>query len=351
MSHPAPSGLTPPTPHHQDLKVVLDWLLDHADLTAVRFRDTCTWTPRGLIAAALLWAWADQTALTERFESARKIAILSCGLSELTAQTSQAFLKMLRAWTVTLALAVVAALRRRMQEDLADRFRLHGFVVFGVDGSRLELPRSVSNQQRFAARSKPPSHSARRSAPTAAAHRKKADNPQLWLTVMFHVATGLLWDWRLGPSDSSEREHLLQMIAAWPAGALVTADAGFVGYLYWKALLDSERHLLIRVGANVRLVRGLGYTRERAGRVYLWPDREAARHQPPLVLRLIVARGPRHPIYLVTSVLEEEQLTTAQVLELYGLRWGVETCQADSTSSDGWCGTPGGGYDRRRRAA
>ena len=39
-------------------------------------------------------------------------------------------------------------------------------------------------------------------------------------------------------------------------------------------------------------------------------------------------------------------LTPAQVY-----RYAVETCQADSTSSDGWCGTPGGGYDRRRRAA
>ena len=28
-----------------------------------------------------------------------------------------------------------------------------------------------------------------------------------------------------------------------------------------------------------------------------------------------------------------------------------ETNQADSTSSDRWCGTPGAGYDRRRRAA
>ncbi|QDV35555.1 dihydrofolate reductase family protein [Tautonia plasticadhaerens] len=28
-----------------------------------------------------------------------------------------------------------------------------------------------------------------------------------------------------------------------------------------------------------------------------------------------------------------------------------ETCQADCTSSDRWCSTPGGGYDQRRRAA
>ncbi|QDV32941.1 hypothetical protein [Tautonia plasticadhaerens] len=29
----------------------------------------------------------------------------------------------------------------------------------------------------------------------------------------------------------------------------------------------------------------------------------------------------------------------------------AETCQADCTSSDRWCSTPGGGYDQRRRAA
>ncbi|MEJ7638239.1 MAG: hypothetical protein WKF75_09765 [Singulisphaera sp.] len=45
------------------------------------------------------------------------------------------------------------------------------------------------------------------------------------------------------------------MIAALPTRAMVTADAGFVRYEYWKALLDSGQHLLIRVGANVRLLR------------------------------------------------------------------------------------------------
>jgi DDE superfamily endonuclease len=43
--------------------------------------------------------------------------------------------------------------------------------------------------------------------------------------------------------------------------------------------------------------------------------------------------------------------TARQILSAYACRWSIETCQADSTSSDGWCGTPGGGYDRRRRAA
>jgi hypothetical protein len=141
---------------------------------------------------------------------------------------------------------------------------------------------------------------------------------------MFHIGTGLPWDWRIGPSDSSEREHFEQMIGALPPGALVTADAGFVGYAYWKALIESERHLLIRVGANVRLLRKLGYVKEEAGVVYLWPDREAKRDQPPLVLRLVVADGGRHPVYLVTSVRDQTTLSDRQVVEIYAFRWGME---------------------------
>jgi hypothetical protein len=297
MSHQGQTVHTESAPHHQDLKVVLHWLLAYADFSAVSFRDTCTWTPRGLTAAALLWAWSGEATLTERFDAARKIAIRALGLGELTATTYQAFLKMLRAWTATLAVALVVALRRRMRDDLADRFLVGGYAVFGVDGSRLELPRTESNEARFAPAPRRRSKSKRRRRSTAAAARaaaaraKKANSPQMWLTTMWHVGTGLPWDWRTGPSDSSEREHLKQMIAALPADALVTADAGFVGYEYWKALLDSGRQLLIRVGANVRLLKGLGYAREEAGRVYLWPDREAARRRPPLVLRLVVARG------------------------------------------------------------
>jgi hypothetical protein len=324
MPHQDLSRRTEPHAHHQDLRRALDWLLAPADFAAARFRDTCTWDPHGLTAAALLWAWSDEATLTERFDAARKIALRGFGLDDRTAATYQAFLKLLRAWTVVLAAAVIAALRRGMRERLADRFHVGGYVVFGVDGSRLELPRTASNERHFAPRPRRPSRGRPRPARAAAACAKKANSPQMWLTTMFHVGTGLPWDWRIGPSDSSEREHLMQMIAALPAGALVTADAGFVGYAYWKALLDDDRQFLIRVGANVRLLRGLGYARERDGLVYLWPDREAARRQPPLVLRLVVARGGRHPVYLVTSVLQEARLSARQVVAIYALRWGVE---------------------------
>ena len=335
MSHQDQDGHTASAPHHQALRGALDWLLDRAPPAGVTFRGECTWAPRGLIFAALLWAWSDEKTLTERFALARKVVIAMAIGDRRPAASYQAFLKMLTTWTMTLAHALTVAFRGRLHTDLADRFVVCGFPVFGVDGSRLELPRTASNERRFSpasVRRRPePSRRrrARRRGRTRAsrarrARAKKVNSPQMWLTTMFHVGTGLPWDWRIGPSDSSERDHLLQMIDALPAGALVTADAGFAGYEYWKALRDSGRHLLIRVGANVRLLRGLGYVEEADGLVYLWPDREAARGRPPLVLRLVVARGGRHPVYLVTSVPGPGRLSDHEVVTIYALRWGVE---------------------------
>jgi Transposase DDE domain len=333
MSHQDTDGHTDSAAHHQALKRALDWLLASARLSDLAFREDCSWTPKGLIFLAILWAWSDEKSLIQRFFHARKVVMAMDILSRIPAATYQAFLKMLTTWTVALSMTLFDAFRQRMQSDLAARFEVCGFQVFGVDGSRLELPRTESNEGRFSpAKTRRPSRSkakARRRARSQAsrarrAREKKANSPQMWLTTMFHVGTGLPWDWRLGPSDSSERDHLRQMIGALPAGALITADAGFVGYETWKAILDSGRHLLIRVGANVRLLRKLGYVEEKAGLVYLWPDRQAKRRQPPLVLRMVVARGGRHPVYLVTSVLDETTLSDSQVVEIYALRWGIE---------------------------
>ncbi len=203
-----------------------------------------------------------------------------------------------------------------------------GRLVFGVDGSKLELPRTVSNEGRFAPAAARRGRLTRRrraaSRQTEASRRKKANSPQLWITTFWHAATGLPWEWRLGPADSSERSHLLEMMDRLPANSLITADAGFVGYDVWSRLLAAGHDLLIRVGGNVRLLKTLGYVRESHGTVYLWPDETARRGQPPLVLRLVVVQGGRHPWYLVTSVLRRRELSDRQIAEIYRRRWGIE---------------------------
>jgi hypothetical protein len=333
MSHQDQGRNTASPYNHQALKQALDWLLTGAVLSGIKFREDSTWSPFRLIVTALLWAWSDEKTLKDRFFTARKVARRAWGWRQEPATSYQAFTKMLRKWTAPLLLVLTVAFRARMQEALRDRFTVAGYAVFGVDGSRLELPRTESNEARFSPQSakgrkqrkrkkKGRKASARQRA--ARSREKKANSPQMWLTTMWHVGSGLPWDWRTGPSDSSERDHLRQMIDSLPPEALVTADAGFVGYDYWKALRDSGRHLLIRVGANVRLLKNLGYVREKNGLVYLWPDKAAAKNQPPLVLRLVVLRTGRHPMYLVTSILDEKQLSDKQVVDIYKQRWGIE---------------------------
>jgi hypothetical protein len=298
------------------------------------------------VAAGLFWALGDERNLTDRFVSARKIIARLFPRQE-PAGSYQAFIKILKKWTATLLLALMVCFRQRMQQGDAGEFLTAGFAVFAVDGSRVELPRTASNQQAYCAqnnRKKAPSgkrggqHTARngrkkrkrktikngrRRSRRGRSVQQKLDNPNAWLTTMWHVGTGLPRDWRIGPSNSSERDHFQQMIDDLPPAALVTADAGFVGYEYWKTLLEGGRNFVIRVGANVKLLKKLGYARESSQTVSLWPDKAASRNQPPLTLRLVVVHNGRHPVYLVTN-LPQSRLSDKQVCEIYKARWGVE---------------------------
>lgn len=304
------------------------WLVSPEAFNEIDFRKDCTWTPWLLVAAAMLWVWSGEPTLTERFETARSIAQESLGVQCQLAGSYQAWMKMLVRWTSPLQSVLLAALRRRMRGRFAHH-QIVGRNVFAVDGSRFELPRTASNQTAYCPQScmgkrQRRRHKSSRRGRAGRARQKKAENPQIWITTMWHAALGLPWDWRTGPSDSSERSHLLEMIRSLPAASLVTADAGFVGYEYWKALLDAGHDFVIRVGANVKLLKHLGYARERNGLVYLWPDAAATKGQPPLVLRLVRVHNGKHPVYLVTNSLDARKVSDDDVAEIYGHRWGIE---------------------------
>lgn len=307
-----------------DLKAVLRWLFADLSWVAISFRGDCSWTPALLAAAALLWSWLDESTLVERFQSARSIIMfLFPGQQEL-AGSYQAFMKMLRRWTAPLVGLLQTSLQGRLGSALPEHWAVDGLVAFGVDGSRIDLPRTESNEQAYAASRHGQNAKKRGGKSRRRKDSRKADSPQMWLTTMLHLGTGLPWDWRTGPADSSERAHMLEMLPGLPLGAMVLADAGFVGYEYARAIVDGGRSLLIRVGANVRLIRKLGVARESAGTVYLWPNDQARRNQTPLVLRLILANKNGRPVHLLTSVLDARQLSDRQAVELYRQRWGIE---------------------------
>ncbi len=320
----------------QDLHCALKWLVTGISFASIVFRPDCTWTPQAMTFAALLWSWSDEKTLTERFAICRKIIRFLLGEQHEPAGSYQAFIKLLRKWTEPLKDLLVMEFRTRIQQGLAAVWKVKGWLVFAVDGSRVALPRTARNEERYAPQSKLARSArkqrrkgkgkgkSRRRRGKQAARQRKANVPQISLTVLWHVGSGLPWDYRTGPSDSSERGHLLEMLSSLPPRSLLTADAGFVGYEFCQKVLDGGHDLLLRVGGNIRLLRKLGYARENEGIVYLWPNHAAKKWLPPLELRLVVVSDGHQGVYLLTNVFSTKRLSDADAAAIYRRRWGIE---------------------------
>lgn len=332
MSHRDRQLGTASTTSAQELKQALCWLLSGISSTSVLFRKDCGWDASGLITAALLWAWSSEQTLGGRFDQSLR-ASSETGYGKTPPKTSyNAFMKLLVRWTDVLRTLLIPSLRARMEGCFSDVFQTAGFVVLAADGTKIGLPRTESNESCFSPRGthkrqkKQNGRSGRKSKQRLKqrAIRKKADSPQCALTLLYHLETGLPWDWRHGASHTGERAQLGQMKSDLPANSLLVLDRGFGGYGFWQGLLKDNLSFVVRVGGNIRLLQKLGFVRESHQTIYLWPDKPASREQPPLVLRLVVVQGERHPWYLITSVRDPKRLSDSQIANFYRRRWGIE---------------------------
>lgn len=311
------------------LERALSWIINEDIFSQMALHGNITWMPGQLVVLAVLWVCSDQATLTGAFEHAKHLGLSMLGEVALT--TYQGLTNALVNWTGSLLPLIQQRLHGLMERTGGDYWRMGGWLPLAVDGSRITTPRTQSNEASFSAThygqgSKARSRRKWKNKKRRSKRLSERVKPQIWLTLVWHMGLCMPWSWKTGPSTSSERDHFCAMLTTqvFPEKTLFCADAGFVGYEFWKAIQDAGHHFLIRVGANVRLLKHLGHTREREGMVYLWPMAAARKEQPPLVLRLIVLQGPRGAIYLVTNVLSVKKLSDHQASKLYRLRWGVE---------------------------
>lgn len=269
-----------------------------------RLRRGLLWTPQRIFWMAMLMMWSAEQTLTSRFTAVRDVLQTlfprwSLGESYTGWQDAQA------KWLAPLGEAVAKRLRQQMQNLSGPYWQRHGWCAFAADGSRVECPRTEANEQELKCAG------------------KKRTTPQLFLTTVWHMGTGLPWDFRIGPGTASERRHLEDMLTELPRRSLVVADSGFWGFDFYSRLNAAGQHFLMRVGSNVHLLKELGHCEfENHSTVYSWPDE---RHdEAPVVLRLIVLRRGKQEMYLVTNVLDETALNESTAALLYEMRWGVE---------------------------
>jgi hypothetical protein len=138
----------------------------------------------------------------------------------------------------------------------------------------------------------------------------------------------LPWTWRLGPSNSSERDHVKEMLEQeeFPKNTLFCGDAGFVGYPLWSAIAAvPSANFLIRVGANVGLLSEQADVKKKGdGIVFCWPKGQMNSGAPPLRLRLVQVKVGKTKMWMLTSVLAPTRLGKKQIIRFYKMHWAIE---------------------------
>jgi Transposase DDE domain len=311
------------------------WIVNKDIFTNVKLHGNVKWSAASLVCLAIFWVWSEELSLVQAaVDAIDHVRSLFGGAA---VHSYQALTGALNTYTVQLLPVMWTRLHSLMEEHGRNAFRVGRWLPLAVDGSRLMVPRTAENEGRFC---KPPKKRNKKRkkrgrhakgkpvhrGPKKSHYAPQAVGPQMWLTLVWHIELHLPWCWRIGPSYSSERGHLLELIReqSYPKDTLFCCDAGFVGYDFWQEIAAHGHHFLVRVGGNVRLLKKLGYAREGKDIVYCWPDEAMKKKQPPLVLRLLQFSDRRGIVYLVTNVLDNKDLTHAQASKIYRGRWGIE---------------------------
>lgn len=266
------------------------------------------WSSKYIALAWVIMAWSIQRRAVSRFEDARDVLSRVYCRRHRPGETYQGLVKASSTWAAVGLRELWLHLRPTLTCRVTNAAPWHGWTVLAVDGSRFDAPRTKSNERIL-----------------GLSGRKKT-HPQWNATLLIHLPTGLLWNWRQGSANDSERGHLREMLDDLPDNTLLLGDAGFTGFDLMYEMHGRGLTFLIRCGANVTLL--VDGTCQRiephCGQmyVYLWPAKERGRL--PLCLRLIILKRRKRRIHLLTNELDPTRLSRAMAAELYRARWGVE---------------------------
>ena len=207
-----------------DLLKAIGKFLPHCGLHLFVDDARVRWVPRMLVTCVVMLGWMSGSNLAECFAASREVVVAIYLSRRRPGETLAGFLSALQKHSAEL-LAVVVQHLRQMTFLLAGRqWRLGPWVVMGADGSRVECPMTRSNERHLGCAG------------------KDKTTPQLFVTTLFHVVTGLPWAWIRGRGDASERGQLRRMLKTLPLLTLLLMDAGFPGYVLLRALMALEHH-------------------------------------------------------------------------------------------------------------
>jgi Transposase DDE domain len=269
-----------------------------------RPKEASRWSLHAVVWTLLSMAWNCGDSQEERFATARAGYVAAHQRDRRPGKSLAGFL----AAVVRLPLCVFRALAEGVRQQIAlryaERLRINGWLPLACDGTRLECPRSQQLQERLREAG------------------KASSAPTIYLTTLVLLPLGLLWSWRLGKGTASEHYHLRWLRRTLPPGSLIVADAGFLGYDLFRAILETPASFLVRLSSRAYLytLEQVPLARFREGEVYYWPAQAQNHGLPPIKARLLRLGN----VWLLTSILDRQKLSHKTALRIYSWRWRNE---------------------------
>ena len=232
----------------QLVKAIL-WIVNARMFADVKVHGNANWVPTHLVRVAIFWVWSSQPLLVESTKDAIKCVKMLFGTTGI--HSYQTLIGALKKYTEQLLPPLIERMHQLMEKTDQASFRIGAWLVLAVDGSRLDACRTLANEKRFCKpknkkkskkkrKNKRGRHAKKRKPVSTKKHyNPQPVGPQVWLTLLWHVGQRLPWAWEIGPSYSSERSHLLEMLKRLdlPENTLICGDAGFVGYDFWNTIM------------------------------------------------------------------------------------------------------------------
>ena len=186
-------------------------------------------------------------------------------------------------------------------------FRWYGHRVFATDGARICTQRSDDLWD-------------------ALGGPEGGHCPQMLLSTLYDVISGVVHDLTVAPTYGSERAELLHMLPRLKAGDILLLDAGYPSFLLLRELTRRSIHFVIRMPTSQTFTQverfiASGKTDQT---ITLFPPHDLPQHLDPITVRVVnCARPDDEPFVLVTDLFDPKH--TPEILDgVYHRRWGAE---------------------------
>jgi hypothetical protein len=142
-------GRPPRNSNGDDLRRALDWIVGDAIFAEVRVHGNVKWSPLALVRLAIFWVWSQEPGLVQAAKDAVALVAKLFGNSAVAVRSYQALTAALVGYTSQLLPRLWARLQSLMQESGQSYWRIGKWLALAVDGSRVSVPRTARNEERF----------------------------------------------------------------------------------------------------------------------------------------------------------------------------------------------------------